>query len=177
MRTRAFTVALVVFAAAGGVVAWQRKHETPPVAPGPRPAEPFMDPVPPRPLVPAADAPDAATLDPAGSDPAPAPTAPLPEPPMRSARVASAPVRPADAAVDAGPVGPADAAPTDDLTRISGIGPTIQRLLHEQGITTFAQLAALDDAQVDELQATLHGFPGRIRRDDWVGQAARLLEG
>lgn len=66
------------------------------------------------------------------------------------------------------------AAEADDLTQISGVGPYLEQLLHANGVTTFAQIAALDDAGIDELQAKLEEFPGRIRRDDWVAQAAAL---
>jgi predicted flap endonuclease-1-like 5' DNA nuclease len=63
----------------------------------------------------------------------------------------------------------------DDLTRISGIGPGLAAKLKQQGITTFAQLAALSDAEIDQLEETIIKFPGRIRREDWVGQAKQLL--
>ncbi|MEM9711951.1 MAG: hypothetical protein AAGA17_07010 [Actinomycetota bacterium] len=68
-------------------------------------------------------------------------------------------------------------AEADDLTLISGVGPYLEQLLHANGVTTFAQIAALDDAGIDELQSKLEEFPGRIRRDDWVAQAAALAEG
>ncbi len=68
-------------------------------------------------------------------------------------------------------------ADADDLKQISGVGPYLEQLLHANGVTTFAQIAALDDAGIDELQAKLEEFPGRIRRDDWVGQASALAEG
>jgi hypothetical protein len=49
MRNRAFKLVLLAMAAAGGVVAWQRRNETPPLPPYPLPerqraAEPFMRP-------------------------------------------------------------------------------------------------------------------------------------
>ncbi len=39
----------------------------------------------------------------------------------------------------------------DDLTRIKGIGPKIEKTLHEHGIYTFAQLAATEVAFLAEL--------------------------
>lgn len=39
----------------------------------------------------------------------------------------------------------------DDLTLIEGIGPKIKDLLHEKGITTFAQLAASDVTRLRDL--------------------------
>ncbi|MCP3937302.1 MAG: hypothetical protein GY708_18270 [Actinomycetia bacterium] len=64
----------------------------------------------------------------------------------------------------------------EDLKQIFGIGPKIEQLLHDYGITRIQQLAELDQAGVDELQSYLSEFPERIERDDWVGQARRLLD-
>ncbi len=62
----------------------------------------------------------------------------------------------------------------DDLTLIRGIGPFIERKLNELGIFTYEQLAALDDELIEQLTVAIEFFPGRIKRDDWVGQARRL---
>jgi NADH-quinone oxidoreductase subunit J len=62
----------------------------------------------------------------------------------------------------------------DDLKRIKGIGPKLERLLNENAITTFAQIAALDEAEVEALDEQLHEFRGRIRRDGWLEQAREL---
>ncbi|HRP79636.1 MAG TPA: NADH-ubiquinone dehydrogenase [Aquamicrobium sp.] len=61
----------------------------------------------------------------------------------------------------------------DDLKAISGIGPKLEKVLNRFGITTYAQLAALTEADIADLDAKL-GLSGRIGRDDWVGQAAAL---
>ena len=45
------------------------------------------------------------------------------------------------------------------------------------GVTGFAQIAAWDDAEIDRIDARLGRFQGRIRRDDWVGQAKLLAQG
>ncbi|HNJ48942.1 MAG TPA: hypothetical protein PK479_11005, partial [Novosphingobium sp.] len=71
---------------------------------------------------------------------------------------------------------PAPAA-RDDLSRIKGLGPKLQVLLPTLGITTFAQIAALDDAALDALDAQLGAFAGRPRRDSWVEQARFLAAG
>ena len=63
----------------------------------------------------------------------------------------------------------------DDLTAIEGIGPFLQQKLYEAGISTYAQISAWDDAEVEEITKKIQFFPGRIRKDDWVGQAKRLL--
>lgn len=63
----------------------------------------------------------------------------------------------------------------DDLTRIKGLGPKIAAMLGEQGVTTFAQIAAWSESDVERIDATLGRFAGRIARDQWVEQA-KLLE-
>lgn len=71
----------------------------------------------------------------------------------------------------------ASAEGSDDLTRIKGVGPKLAALLREQGITGFAQIAAWTDEDIDRIDPTLGRFEGRIRRDDWVGQARLLADG
>jgi len=39
----------------------------------------------------------------------------------------------------------------DDLTKLEGIGPKVSKILNEAGITSFADLAAADDAAVDKV--------------------------
>ena len=63
----------------------------------------------------------------------------------------------------------------DDLTKIEGIGPFIEKKLKEAGITSFAQLASMDQSAIDQVTAAIQFFPGRIERDDWVGQAKKLV--
>lgn len=65
----------------------------------------------------------------------------------------------------------------DDLTRIKGLGPKIATLLHEMGITRFAQIADWEEADIDRIDAQLGRFEGRIRRDSWVEQAKFLSQG
>ena len=62
----------------------------------------------------------------------------------------------------------------DDLTRIKGLGPKIANLLNELGVNRFAQIAEWDDAKIEEIDAKLGRFQGRIRRDAWVDQAKLL---
>lgn len=65
----------------------------------------------------------------------------------------------------------------DDLTAIGGVGPALQKKLNAQGINTYAQIAALSDKEIDRLEKTTIKFPGRIKRDDWIGQAKKLNKG
>lgn len=65
----------------------------------------------------------------------------------------------------------------DDLTQIKGLGPKLAALLKEHGITSFAQIAAWDDAEIERIDAKLGRFQGRITRDNWVEQAKHLSIG
>lgn len=69
------------------------------------------------------------------------------------------------------------AASGDDLTLIKGLGPKIAAQLAGMGITSFAQIAAWDDAEIDRVDALMGRFAGRIRRDQWVEQARLLAAG
>jgi len=64
----------------------------------------------------------------------------------------------------------------DDLSQISGVGPVIVGKLHGEGITTFAQIAAWTDADVEAIEEKL-SFKGRVGREDWIAQAKDLAKG
>jgi len=64
----------------------------------------------------------------------------------------------------------------DDLSKISGVGPVIVGKLNDAGITTFAQIAAWTDADVEEIEEKL-SFKGRVGREDWIAQAKELAKG
>ena len=63
----------------------------------------------------------------------------------------------------------------DDLKKISGVGPVLKKKLHAFGVTKYAQVAAFKKKDIDALDEAL-SFKGRIERDDWVGQAAKLAK-
>jgi predicted flap endonuclease-1-like 5' DNA nuclease len=62
----------------------------------------------------------------------------------------------------------------DDLKLIVGVGPVLERMLHQLGVTTYRQVAHWSERDIDEFDARLPEFPGRIRRDGWVTQAREL---
>lgn len=62
----------------------------------------------------------------------------------------------------------------DDLEDIVGVGPKLNALLIERGITTFRQVAVMTDDEVDLLDDSLPDFNGRVRRENWVRQAGEL---
>ena len=63
----------------------------------------------------------------------------------------------------------------DDLKIINGIGPFLEKKLNDVGIYTFDQVSKLDDKAIDLVTEAIQFFPGRIKRDDWVGQAKDIL--
>jgi len=54
----------------------------------------------------------------------------------------------------------------DDLTQATGIGPALARKLNAEGLTRFAQLAALKRAELEALDAKVAGR-GRVAKADW----------
>jgi len=62
----------------------------------------------------------------------------------------------------------------DDLKLIVGIGPVLERMLQQLGISRYRQIARWSERDIDEFDARLAEFPGRIRRDGWVTQARSL---
>jgi hypothetical protein len=56
----------------------------------------------------------------------------------------------------------------DDLTTISGIGPTFARRLNEAGVFTYAQLASLSP---EEVVVITHVAEWQGDPVDWIGQA------
>lgn len=64
----------------------------------------------------------------------------------------------------------------DDLKLIGGVGPAIEKKLHEAGVTSLKEVAAWTAEDIASLDEKL-AFHGRIEREDWVGQAKDLLEG
>jgi large subunit ribosomal protein L21 len=89
------------------------------------------------------------------------------------AGVAVAAAAPKKAAAPKAEAPKAAAAGADDLKLLSGVGPALEKKLHEAGVTTFAQIAAWTDADVEEFGEKL-SFKGRIEREGWIEQAKEL---
>lgn len=62
----------------------------------------------------------------------------------------------------------------EDLKRIKGIGPAIEKTLNELGIVRLQQIAELSEYDIDRVANRLRGFRSRIYREDWIGQAREL---
>lgn len=64
----------------------------------------------------------------------------------------------------------------DDLSRIKGLGPKLMAMLGDMGISSYDQIAAWNDEDVQRIDAQLGRFAGRITRDDWRTQAQYLAK-
>jgi large subunit ribosomal protein L21 len=64
----------------------------------------------------------------------------------------------------------------DDLKKILGIGPVLEEKLNGMGIYHYSQIAAFTDDDIASINTHLN-FPGRIERDEWIPQAAELMQG
>lgn len=63
----------------------------------------------------------------------------------------------------------------DDFQQIPGIGPAIERRLHEVGILTYHQLATTSPAELAERLRNFAGISAsRIEQQDWMAQAQEL---
>lgn len=65
---------------------------------------------------------------------------------------------------------------SDDLQRISGIGPKNESILHSLGFFHFDQISAWTATEVNWVDDHLR-FGGRIKREEWIRQARLLAEG
>ena len=63
----------------------------------------------------------------------------------------------------------------NDLKKITGVGPALERKLNALGVTRFDQIAGFSDEDVEKVDTALN-YKGRVTRDDWVGQAKTLTD-
>ncbi len=97
-----------------------------------------------------------------------APLAARPKPRVKP-KVKRAPVKRA-------PAKPRAKAKPDNLKLIRGIGPQNEGRLNNLGIHRFVQIAGWKSKDTEHFGDVL-AFPGRIEREDWVGQAKILAKG
>ncbi|WP_298969907.1 NADH-quinone oxidoreductase subunit NuoE [uncultured Roseobacter sp.] len=64
----------------------------------------------------------------------------------------------------------------DDLKKIKGVGPKLEKMLNGMGFFHFDQIAAWSADEVAWVDENLEGFKGRVSRDQWVSQARALAE-
>jgi len=61
----------------------------------------------------------------------------------------------------------------DDLKRISGVGPKLEGVLNEMGFWHFDQISKWGAGEIAWVDSRLK-FKGRIERDGWIAQAAKM---
>ncbi|MBL6610236.1 MAG: 50S ribosomal protein L21, partial [Rhodobacteraceae bacterium] len=88
-------------------------------------------------------------------------------PAKAAAKAAPAKAAPAKAAAPA-----ADQA-ADDLKKLSGVGPALEKKLLAGGVTSFAQIAAWSADDVASVDAEL-SLKGKIEKEGWIAQAKDL---
>lgn len=65
-------------------------------------------------------------------------------------------------------------AANDDLTKLDGVGPAFAKKLNEAGVTSFAQIAAWTEADLDRLNETISGLKAKAEANNWI-EAAKSL--
>ena len=92
---------------------------------------------------------------------------------VAAAKLAKAAAKAEAPKAEAKKAAPKATAGSDDLKQLSGVGPALEKKLHEAGVTSFAQIAAWGEAEIAEFDEKL-SFKGRIEREGWVEQAKAL---
>lgn len=63
----------------------------------------------------------------------------------------------------------------DDLTTVNGIGQGVQTLLNNLGIYHYDQIAGWSVEEAGWIERNI-GFPRRVSRESWIGQAVKLSQ-
>ena len=63
----------------------------------------------------------------------------------------------------------------DDLTKLTGVGPQLDKKLNEAGIFHYWQIAAMAPGDIAAIDSKLK-LNGRIERDGWIAQARSLID-
>ena len=85
-------------------------------------------------------------------------------------------IRARRALIDFAIIGHAQNGDRDDLQRIKGIGPFIEERCNALGIYTWKQISLMTPEIEEQVSQAIEFFVGRIQRDEWVKQAALLVE-
>jgi len=64
----------------------------------------------------------------------------------------------------------------DDLKKIKGVGPKLEKELHAAGVFHFDQIAGWSAKEAAWADQHLVSFKGRVSRDNWVAQATALAK-
>ncbi len=87
--------------------------------------------------------------------------------------------KPAKIAADEAPAPAKKAAPkaaagADNLTELTGVGPALATKLNDAGVTSFAQIAAWTEAEIERLDGEISGLKAKAEKGDWVAEAKKL---
>lgn len=63
--------------------------------------------------------------------------------------------------------------PKDDLKKIHGIGPVLERALNKMGTYTYIQIAKWTPRDISRIAQKLGTLPDRIKRDNWMASAKK----
>ncbi|MEH6757859.1 MAG: hypothetical protein V7676_10120 [Parasphingorhabdus sp.] len=143
------------------------------VAPEPVPIVPAPTPTPP-PAPKPEPAPKLVPETPAAA-PVAAASAPIAEPTPRPRKRPVVADTPAPPPTGKPKIAPATGDP-DNLRLIKGVGPKLNTLLNNLGITRYDQIAEWREAEIQEVDQYLESFSGRITRDSWIDQAKYLAK-
>lgn len=93
------------------------------------------------------------------------------------AKVATKAKAPAKAKVASAAKAAKPAKGPDNLLLIKGLGPKLNTMLKDQGVTKYSQIAGWSAADIAAIDSKLGAFAGRITRDKFVDQAKLLAKG
>ena len=74
----------------------------------------------------------------------------------------------------ASPAAEAPAGGTDDLKKLSGVGPALEKKLIEAGIASYAQIAGWTDVELAALDEALRN---KAEKEGWIAQAQDMNKG
>ena len=64
--------------------------------------------------------------------------------------------------------------PRDDLQRLQGVDPQLERILNRLGIYHYHQIARFETSDIEWLAEHVDGVPAQTIRDSWIEDAAKL---
>ena len=73
-------------------------------------------------------------------------------------------------------IGTAKAGEKNDLKVIKGVGPKLEGILNSLGIYTYQQVSKMTTNEYSLVDSLMNAFKGRAKRDNWAGQAKKLLK-
>ena len=63
----------------------------------------------------------------------------------------------------------------DNLHKIRGIGPSIEKILNKYDIYRYEQIANISEYEIETVARDIKGLKSQIHREDWIGQAEYLI--